>query len=173
MITGNGHAFCHSNYLKQILGNSKPAPTEFLGRAKKTGGLAPLADVLLHIDIPDLAAVNGLALGWALKLALMAVVRVESERAKSGGLYVVRRSCCNAPSLGRLAQLVGRENTAKLLFTGDVIDSNLAKTLGLVGRVVSHEDLQSNAMEIGLKSRRSPLTVQTLKFGPRRTRELD
>ena len=54
-----------------------------------------------------IAAVNGPAVGWGMELALMADIRVASENAKFGELFVVRGLCCDAPGLGRLAQLVG------------------------------------------------------------------
>ena len=55
-----------------------------------------------------------------MELALMADIRVASKRARFGELFVLRGPCCDAPGLGRLAQLVGRERAAELLFTGDV-----------------------------------------------------
>jgi enoyl-CoA hydratase len=70
--------------------------------------------------------------------------------------------------------LVGRETAAELLFTGDVIDAHQAKILGLVGRVVSPDDLMSTAMKIAHKiARNPPLAVQALKAGLRRTTEPD
>ena len=174
VITGSGRAFCAGDDMKQILGSSEPAPAQFRDRAKKTGGLTPAADALLHTDIPVIAAINGPAVGWGMELALMADIRVASEFAKFGELFVLRGLCCDAPGLGRLAQLVGRETAAELLFTGDVIDAHQAKTLGLVGRTVSHEALLPTAMEIAYKiARNPPLAVQALKAGLRRTTEPD
>ena len=174
VITGIGRAFCAGDDMKQILGSSEPAPAQFRDRAKKTGGLTPAADALLHTDIPVIAAINGPAVGWGMELALMADIRVASELAKFGELFVLRGLCCDAPGLGRLAQLVGRETAAELLFTGDVIDAHQAKTLGLVGRTVSHEALLPTAMEIANKiAHNPPLAVQALKAGLRRTTEPD
>ena len=174
VITGSGRAFCAGDDMKEILGSGKPAPAEFRDRAKKTGGLTPAADALPHTDIPVIAAVNGPAVGWGMELALMADIRVASERAKFGELFVVRGLCCDAPGLGRLAQLVGRETAAELLFTGEVIDAHQAKTLSLVSRTVAHDDLLPTAMEIARKiARNPPLAVQALKAGLRRTTEPD
>lgn len=174
VITGIGRAFCAGDDMKQILGSSEPAPAQFRDRAKKTGGLTPAADALLHTDIPVIAAINGPAVGWGMELALMADIRVASELAKFGELFVLRGLCCDAPGLGRLAQLVGRETAAELLFTGDVIDAHQAQMLGLVGRTVPHEALLPTAMEIAYKiARNPPLAVQALKAGLRRTTEPD
>ena len=174
VITGNGRAFCAGDDMKQILGSGEPAPKEFRDRAKATGGLTPAADALLHTDIPVIAAVNGPAVGWGIELALMADIRVASQRAKFGELFVVRGLCCDAPGLGRLAHLVGRERAAEMLFTGDVIDADEAKAIGLVGRTVPHDELMPTAMEIAGKiARNPPLAVQALKAGLRRTTEPD
>ena len=83
--------------------------------------LTPAADALLHTDVPVIAAVNGAAVGWGMELALMADLRVASEKARFGELFVKRGLCSDAPGIGRLAQLVGRERAAELLFTGRII----------------------------------------------------
>jgi enoyl-CoA hydratase/carnithine racemase len=174
VITGNGRAFCAGDDVKQILGNPAPAPAEFRDRAKATGGLTPAADALLYTDIPVIAAINGPAVGWGMELALMADLRVASENAKFGELFVIRGLCCDAPGLGRLAQLVGREKAAELLFTGDIVDAQTAQQIGLVGRCVPHEELMPTALELAHKiAQNPPLAVQALKAGLRRTVEPD
>jgi enoyl-CoA hydratase/carnithine racemase len=174
VITGEGRAFCAGDDVKQILGSKDPAPPEAAERSKRTGGLTPAADALLYTDIPVIAAVNGPAVGWGMELALMADIRVASERAKFGELFVVRGLCCDAPGLGRLAQLVGRERAAELLFTGDVIDAETARAIGLVSRVVAPEALMPTALALATKiASNPPLAVQALKAGLRRTLEPD
>jgi enoyl-CoA hydratase/carnithine racemase len=85
--------------------------------------LTPAADALLHTDLPVVAAVNGAAVGWGMELAMMADIRVASEKAKFGELFVLRGLVSDVAGLGRLVQLVGRERAAELLFTGEVIDA--------------------------------------------------
>ncbi|MEQ8691091.1 MAG: enoyl-CoA hydratase-related protein [Pseudomonadales bacterium] len=174
VITGNGRAFCAGDDVKQILGSSAPPPEDSRARSKQTGGLTPAADALLYTDIPVIAAVNGPAVGWGMELALMADIRVASENAKFGELFVVRGLCCDAPGLGRLASLVGRERAAELLFTGEVIDAATAREMGLVSRVVPHDELMSTALTLAGKiAANPPLAVQALKAGLRRTVEPD
>jgi len=174
VITGAGRSFCAGDDVKQILGGGSPPPAEFAERGKRSGGLTPAADALLHTDIPIIAAVNGAAVGWGMELALMADIRVASTNAKFGELFVVRGLCCDAPGLGRLAQLVGRERAAELLFTGDIIDADMAKALGLVSRVVAPEDLMPTALGLARKiAGNPPLAVQALKAGLRRTLDPD
>ncbi|MEZ5599193.1 MAG: enoyl-CoA hydratase-related protein [Pseudomonadales bacterium] len=174
VVTANGRAFCSGDDVKQILGSTAPAPEDFRERAARAGGLTPAADALLNTSIPVIAAVNGPAVGWGMELALMADIRVASERAKFGELFVLRGLCCDAPGLGRLAQLIGRERAAEMLFTGDVIDAQTAKEIGLVSRVVAPEALMETAMGIARKiAGNPPLAVQALKEGLRRTLEPD
>ena len=71
--------------------------------------LTPAADAILHTDIPVIAAVNGAAVGWGMELALMADIRIASEKAKFGELFVLRGLCTDVCGIGRLAQVVGRE----------------------------------------------------------------
>ena len=102
VITGTGRAFCAGDDVKQILGGNAAPPPESIERSKRSGGLTPAADALLNTDIPVIAAINGPAVGWGMELALMADIRVASERAKFGELFVVRGLCCDAAGLGRL-----------------------------------------------------------------------
>lgn len=170
IITGEGRAFCAGDDVKQILGGTSGPPKEVIARGRRTGGLTPAADALLHTDIPVIAAINGAAVGWGMELALMADIRVASTAAKFGELFVVRGLCCDAAGLGRLAQLVGRERAAELLFTGEIIDAETAQAMGLVSRVVPHEELMSTALTIAQKiAANPPLAVRSIKAGLRRT----
>ena len=174
VMSGTGRAFCAGDDVKQILGGKEPPPKAHIERAKKIGGLTPAADALLHTNIPIIAAVNGPAVGWGMELALMADIRIASDQAKFGELFVVRGLCCDAPGLGRLAQLVGREKAAELLFTGEVINAETAHRIGLISRVVEHNQLMSSAKEIAKKiASNPPLAVQSLKEGLRRTIDPD
>ena len=174
VITGEGRAFCAGDDVKQILGGSEGPPQESIERGRKTGGLTPAADALLYSDIPIIAAVNGPAVGWGMELAIMADMRIASTAAKFGELFVVRGLCCDAPGLGRLAQLVGRARAAELLFTGEVIDAEKALALGLVSDVVAPEALMDSAMALaGRIAANPPLAVRAIKAGLRRTLDPD
>jgi enoyl-CoA hydratase/carnithine racemase len=170
VITGEDPAFCSGDDVKLIMAGPE-RPTEQLAASPR---LTPAADALLHTDVPVVAAVNGAAVGWGMELALMADIRVASERARFGELFVLRGLVSDAPGLGRLAQLVGRERAAELLFTGEIIDAARALQIGLVSRVVAHEDLLVAATELaGRIAANPPLAVQALKNGLRRALDPD
>ena len=77
--------------------------------------MTPAGLALLTTDVPVIAAVNGPAVGWGMELALMCDLRVASERARFGALFVLRGLCCDVAGLARLASLVGREKASELL----------------------------------------------------------
>jgi enoyl-CoA hydratase len=171
VVTGADPAFCAGDDVKQVMQAAGAAVSAGLRGEPR---LTPAADALLSTDIPVIAAVNGAAVGWGMELALMADVRVASERARFGELFVVRGLCCDVAGLARLAQLVGRERAAELLFTGRVIDAHEAAAMGLVSRVVAHEELLPKAMELASAiAANPPLAVQRLKRGLREALDPD
>jgi enoyl-CoA hydratase/carnithine racemase len=165
IITAVDPAFCSGDDVKQIM---VAAGSETGQRLRAEPRLTPAAGALLKTDVPIVAAVNGAAVGWGMELALMADIRVASEKARFGELFVKRGLCCDVPGLGRLVQLVGREAAAELLFTGRIIDANEAKDLRMVSRVVPHEQLLPTALEVaGAIAGNPPLAVQRIKAGLR------
>lgn len=172
IITGVDPAFCSGDDVKQILSKTGDKPSG--DRAPLTPRLTPAADALLHTNVPIIAAVNGAAVGWGMELALMADIRIASEKAKFGELFVKRGINCDAPGFGRLTQIVGRETAAELLFTGRIISGEEAHRLRLVSRVVPHDQLMHEAMTLAHEiANNPPLAVQRLKEGLRRTVDPD
>ena len=173
VVTGADPAFCSGDDVRQVMGGGAEGKAP-LSTAERTPRLTPAADALLHCDLPVVAAVNGAAVGWGMELAMMADIRVASERAKFGELFVLRGLVSDVAGIGRLAQFVGRERAAELLFTGDVIDAASAHTAGLVSRVVAHDDLLPTAHALAARiAANPPLAVQQLKAGLRRAVDPD
>jgi enoyl-CoA hydratase len=171
VVTGADPAFCSGDDVKQVMAGAGERVSSGLGAEPR---LTPAADALLHTDVPVIAAVNGPAVGWGMELALLADIRIASERARFGELFVRRGLCSDVAGLARLAGAVGRERAAELLFTGRVIDAQEAGRLGLVSRVVPHGELLPAAMELAGKiAANPPLAVQALKRGLRRALDPD
>lgn len=173
VITGTDPAFCSGDDVRQVMGGGD-RPPDVASAARGGPRLTPAADALLHTNVPVIAAVNGAAVGWGMELAVMADLRVASEKARFGELFVLRGLVSDAPGLGRLASLVGREKAAELLFTGDVIDAAEALRIGLVGRVVPHDDLLPSALALANRiASNPPLAVQQIKAGLRKALDPD
>jgi enoyl-CoA hydratase len=171
VITGTDPAFCSGDDVKQIMAGAGDAVASGL-RAEPA--LTPAADALLSTDVPVIAAVNGAAVGWGMELALLADIRVASDRARFGELFVKRGLCCDVAGMGRLAELVGREMAAELLMTGRIIDADEAWRIRLVSRVVPHASLLATTLGLAREiAANPPLAVQTIKAGMRRALDPD
>lgn len=171
VLTGVDPAFCSGDDVKQVMLRAGEQLSADLTAEPR---LTPAAKVLLQTDVPVIAAVNGPAVGWGMELALMADIRVASDRARFGELFVKRGLCCDVAGLGRLASLVGREVAAELLFTGRIIDAATARDLRLVSRVVPHEELMSCALGLAHEiAANPPLAVRRLKAGLREALDPD
>ena len=171
VITGADPAFCSGDDVKQVM---VAAGERVASGLRAEPRLTPAAGALLNTNVPVIAAVNGAAVGWGMELAIMADIRVASDRAKFGELFVKRGLCCDVAGLGRLAQLVGRETAAELLFTGRIIDAAEALRRRLVSRVVPHEELLPTALALaGEIAANPPLAVQRLKQGLREALDPD
>ena len=173
VITGTDPAFCSGDDVRQVMGGGDRPPD--VGSSARGGPrLTPAADALLHTNVPVVAAVNGAAVGWGMELAIMADLRVASEKARFGELFVLRGLVSDVAGIGRLATLVGREKAAELLFTGEVIDAAEAMRIGLVGRVVPHDELLPTALGLAHRiAANPPLAVQQLKAGLRKALDPD
>jgi enoyl-CoA hydratase len=169
VITGRDPSFCSGDDVRELMAPDAPAPDQ-LGDPRIT----PAAAALLGTDVPVVAAVNGAAMGWGMELALMADLRVASEKASFAELFVKRGLCCDVAGLGRLVQLIGRESASELLFTGRRIDAAEAERIGLVSRVVPHARLMDAAHEVAdAIAENPPLAVAKLKVGLRRALDPD
>ena len=170
VITGADPAFCSGDDVRLVM-VAEGGPSDRLERQPRT---TPAADALLHTDIPVIAAVNGAAVGWGMELALLADIRVASERARFSELFVLRGLVSDVAGLGRLATLVGREKAAELLFTGEMVDAMEALRIHLVSRVVAHAELMPAALALAERvAANPPLAVQALKAGLRSTLDPD
>jgi enoyl-CoA hydratase/carnithine racemase len=166
IVTGTDPAFCSGDDVRQVMAPAgKANPAERLAANPR---ITPAAEALLATNIPIIAAVNGAAVGWGMELALMADIRIISEKARFGELFVLRGLVSDVAGLGRLASLVGRERAAELLFTGRVINADEALSIGLALRSVPHEDLIGEALRTAVAiARNPPLAVGSIKAGLR------
>ena len=124
--------------------------------------------------VPVIAAVNGAAVGWGMDLALMCDIRIASERAKFGELFIKRGLVADLGGLWRLPGVVGPAKAAELLFTGDIIDAAEAERIGLVTKVVPAEELLPEAMAMAGKiAANPPIAMRYMKEGLRKSVHAD
>jgi enoyl-CoA hydratase/carnithine racemase len=167
IVTGADPAFCSGDDVGEIMAGPKPVSAQPTPAQLKP---TPAAMAALECAKPVIAAVNGAAVGWGMELALFADLRIASDRARFAELFVKRGLPCDIGGFYRLPAIVGPEKAAELLFTGDIIDAAEALRIGLVGRVVAHDELLPTAQALAAKiAANPPLAVQRLKEGLQRT----
>jgi enoyl-CoA hydratase/carnithine racemase len=169
ILTGAGRAFCSGDDVRQImLGEQRDESTARLRDVRPRP--TPAAVAVLECDKPVIAAVNGPAVGWGMDLALFCDIRIASEKAKFGELFIKRGLVADLGGLWRLPRVVGPSKAAELLFTGDVIDAAEAERIGLVSRVVPADDLLTAANELAGKiAANPPIAMRYLKEGLRKS----
>lgn len=97
---------------------------------------------------PVIAAVNGFALGGGCELALMCDLIIASDRAAFGQPEI---KLGVTPGMGgsiRLTKAVGRARAMDMILTGRAIDAAEADRIGLVSRVVAHDRLMDEALDV-------------------------
>ncbi len=143
VLTGAGDGFCAGLDLQQVAGMGGGSGLADSGggqgqSAFKIGELPPM--VLRRIDTPVLCALNGAAAGYGMDLALGCDMILASDRARM--ICPVRRGV--VPESGGtwlLPRLVGWHKATEILLLGRPLDASRLFELGLVNRVIAHEDL--------------------------------
>lgn len=147
VITGAGRGFCAGGDVKDLpLTPGNPAAS------KET--LETWHKILLGIrrlQKPVIAAVNGIAMGGGMDLALMCDMRIASENARFGSAYVRIGGVPDSGGTYLLPKLIGYAKAFELLLTGDIIDAKEAEKIGLVNKVVPAEQLESATKELASK----------------------
>ncbi len=172
VITGAGKGFCSGDDVQDIfldpednLKKEKESRLLFLQRKKHLMGGAHR---LVEINKPSIAAVNGAAGGYGCDMSLMCHMRIASERARFGEVFL-RVGLIPDSAMILLPRIVGAAKAYEMILTTDIIDAQEAERIGLVNKVVPHEQLMGAAMELANKiASKPPISVQLAIEGVRR-----
>ncbi len=168
IVTGTGRAFCAGadvEYLSQLIEAGKMDEASALVDAGRR-----VVRAIRGMPKPVIAALNGPAAGGGANMALACDLRIASERASIGqtfnriglhpdwgGTYVVPR-------------LVGPARAAELFFLAEMIDAREAERIGLVNRIVPHEQLMEVARSWAERLAQKPrLPLQLAKVAIQRS----
>jgi enoyl-CoA hydratase len=148
VITGEGRGFCAGF----DLGLAAQAPQQdTLGEAAawtiRQEAFAALVTRLRALRAPVIAAVNGLANGAGLALALGAEVRYAAASARFNAAFVkVGMSGCDMGVSWLLPRCVGLSRSFEMLMTGRMVDAAEAERIGLVTATVPEDELLPRAL---------------------------
>ncbi len=163
IITATGQAFCSGGDVKAMAERASQPRAEEI---KKEPEATPIPIyVLIHkFTKPVIAAINGVAVGGGLDLALACDIRIASDKARLSEIFIRRGVIPAAGGIYFLPRLVGLDKACQLIWTGDMIDAKEAERIGLVTKVVPHEELESATMELAEKlAKGPPLAIKKAK----------
>lgn len=101
------------------------------------------AAAVARIEKPVLAAINGDAVGQGLELALAADIRIAVVGAQLGMPQLNKGTMPWDGGTQRLPRIIGRAKSLEMLLTGEIIDAEEAKRIGLVSYAVGIDEFSS------------------------------
>jgi enoyl-CoA hydratase len=123
-------------------------------------------DLLLSMEAMDevfIAAINGYAFGGGCELAMACDIRLASDKAQMGQTEVRVGIMPGYGGNVRLMRIVGAGQAKEMIFTGKVIKAPEAERIGLVNRVVPHENLMTEAMALARQIASGPASIHIAK----------
>ncbi len=111
---------------------------------------------LHHLQMPTIAAVDGVVVGVALGMALACDLVIATDRARLMEVFVKRGLALDGGTSWTLPHLVGARRAKQLAYFGDTLDAATALEWGLINKVVAPEALPEAAREWGLRLANGP-----------------
>jgi len=173
VLTGAGRGFCAGADLKGLKDISEGSRT--LGEADELAadpGDPAMGEsfrgpysYLMSIRKPVIAAINGPVAGMALPIALYCDLRFASDRASFTTAFVRRGLIAEWGVSWTLARLVGTAHALDLLLSGRRFDAAEAERMGVVNRVLPHDELLPFVHDYArdLAAHCSPASMQVMK----------
>ena len=145
ILTGAGRAFIAGADISEISSKTPAQAREYSEMGQR------VMSRIQNLKQPVIAAVNGFALGGGTEVVLSCDISIASEQAKFG---LPEATLGVIPGWGgtqRASRLIGTAKAKELIFTGEIIDARRALEIGLISRVVPHEQLMTVVMGIAQK----------------------
>jgi len=167
VLTGAGRGFCSGLDLKDAAAGTGIGGSGVLSAG---GGVAHISSreiptvTLNRIDTPVICALNGPAAGYGLDLALGCDIRLIADSAKLMPGFAKRGVVPESGGTWYLPRLVGWARACEIAFLADDIGPGRALELGLVNKVVPHDQLLDEVQRWAEKiAANAPLGVKAIK----------
>ena len=162
VVTGAGTAFCSGGDIVEMGERLDQPPQRRKAELHERIQRIPLT--LEDLDKPVIAALNGVATGAGLDLALMCDLRYAAASARFAETYVRVGLVPGAGGAHFLPRLVGTAKALELFFTGDFIDAQEALRIGLVNGVHADAALMPEVERLARRiAKAPPLTLSLIK----------
>jgi enoyl-CoA hydratase/carnithine racemase len=161
VLTGTGRGFCTGVDLDAMAGVE---PTPLARKRVLTDRVHEVVRAVADLDKPLICAVNGLAVGAGMDMALMCDIRLAAESARFCEGYINVGLVPGDGGAYFLPRIVGVARALELLWTGDTVSAQQARDLGIVSHVCADEDLLDAALELANRiAAKSPIAVSMIK----------
>jgi 2-(1,2-epoxy-1,2-dihydrophenyl)acetyl-CoA isomerase len=159
VLTGSGRAFCVGQDLREHVGLLQDRDQALFATVERHYN--PIVELLVTMNKPVIAAVNGVAAGAGASFAFAADFRVMAEDAGVNLAFAGIALSCDSGSSWTLPRLVGPARAKELLLLPRTIPAKECLELGLATSVVGAADLESAVEELATRLAAGP----TLAYG--------
>ena len=159
IITGAGRGFCAGLDLKERAERSRR-------RRHWNGYLNGLqtTKIMLRMNKPVIAAVNGPAIGWGFELAMLCDYRIGSDQALMGDTHTKLGLVQDNGAVFTLPRAIGWAKAIEVLLTGERFNAQQLLELGILNKVVPAAELRQASVEFAKRiACNAPLAVQMTK----------
>jgi 2-(1,2-epoxy-1,2-dihydrophenyl)acetyl-CoA isomerase len=154
VLTGAGRGFCSGADVRGFQADIERGTLDGVESQPES-----LCQLMFNLKKPTIAAINGPAVGVGFTMTLPCDIRIASDRARFGPIFVRVGLVPEFGSTFLLPRLIGLAKAKELILLGRIIDAQEALEIGLVSKVVPNGELMGEAMSL----------AATLAQGPTRT----
>lgn len=145
VMTGAGKSFSSGGDIRTMEGLTAVATRVRLKKGQR------LIKAILELEKPIIGAINGVAAGAGVSIALACDILIASEEAKFVLSFVKIGLIPDLGSYYLLPLRVGIARAKELMFTGDMIDAREAERIGMINRVVPPERLEEESFSLATR----------------------
>jgi len=172
VLTGTGKGFCSGGDVGNM--KNRKEDSAYQRRLFLSDYVHRIPLILESIDKPVIVAVNGVATGAGMDMALMGDIRIAARSAKFAETYVKVGLFAGDGGTWYLPRLVGMPKALELFWTARFVDAQEAEKLGIVNKVVEDDELMTAAYEMAAQIAAQPqLAVRMMKRAARQSERVD
>lgn len=162
VLTGAGNAFCSGGDVGNMKDRSEDSAYQRKTALSERVHRIPL--ILESFEKPVIVAVNGVATGAGMDMALMGDIRIAASSARFAETYMKIGIFSGDGGAWYLPRLVGTSKALDLLLTARFIDAIEAEKMGLVSRVVPDDELMAVTYALASQiAAQPPIAVRMMK----------
>ncbi|MBW3665470.1 MAG: enoyl-CoA hydratase/isomerase family protein [Actinobacteria bacterium] len=162
VLAATGKGFCTGADLRGVTQDAPPrpegAPERAVGEVARViqRGWQRLVTSVLDCEKPVIGAIQGIAAGGGMHLALACDLVIAAESARFISVFVRRGIGPDAAGAYLLTRLVGIQRAKELTFLGDDVHAEQAQDMGLINRVVPDDELAGAVEELAQRLSEAP-----------------